>query len=164
MSWAEDGFTEQDEDRIISVLEDYETIKEHIIKVAEKVATYNDYGHWDIDEDEIEIASPTVRFQVFMWRCGGRDYESFNFPLSYLWDDNWEEEEEAAMKSREEAKKKKEEERKQKKLAKIEAREKAQLEHLKAKYEPNDEAKYVLEQMKEKTGATIISHKEDKDG
>lgn len=138
MGLTEDGFDIQDKERVLNTIAAYETIKEHIIKFAEKVATYNDYGNWGIDEDEFEFGPDRVSFTVSKWRCGDRDYEYLEFPLSYLWDDEWETKEEEAMKVREEAKRKRAEEAKQKRIAEQEARERAQFERLKEKYERKD--------------------------
>ena len=138
MGWIEDGFDIQDKERVLNTIADYETIKEHIIKIAERVATYNDYGNWDIDEDEFEFGPDRVSFTVSKWRCGDEDHEYLEFPLSYLWDDEWEAKEEEAMKAREEAKRKQAAEAMERRIAEQVAREKAQLERLKEKYEGKD--------------------------
>lgn len=77
-----------------------------------------DYDNKADNDGDPWLDNNTISFTTYAYYCGccGPDYEYYAIPLSYLWDDDWQEQERATR----EAKKLAEEERKAKEKAEAE--------------------------------------------
>jgi len=129
---------EMDREAVVEAVLKYKKVMVEAERIATEVAIARGIitDEWHPDEVEIEDDQIDATF-YFSFRCN-TDYEHVSFPLSYLWDDDWVVKEEEAIRLRNEAAAKKEEEKERKRLAEQEARERAQLERLKAKYEEDN--------------------------
>jgi hypothetical protein len=152
---------ETDRADIIITLIKHDKIIREAEKLAEQVGQVHGYfdDRWRLDEVEVDTAN--IRAVFWAQIRGESDYESITFPLSYLWDEDWEKKEREAIRKQKEENKRKYLEKQEKMRAEKEEREKAEFARLKAKYEPLDEAKYVVEQARKKTGSTIIDHRKE---
>ena len=151
-----------DKEKILELIKGYDRFYEIITEdIGPRFAKLHKERFEGVDDIEASETSIEV-YMSYGCRSGCcTEYGHLSIPTEYLWTENWEEIEKERMAERAKVaeEKKRQEEEEKKKTA--EAAKRAQYEKLKAEFEPLDEAKYVLEKMKEKTGATIISHKEE---
>jgi hypothetical protein len=128
---------ETDRADIIMTLIKHDKIIREAEKLAEQVGQVHGYfdDRWKLDEVEVDTAN--IRAVFWAQICGEIDYESITFPLSYLWDDDWEKKERDAIRKYREEQEKIRAEKEEKIRVEQETNERAQLERLKAKYEGN---------------------------
>ena len=115
-------------------IERFESLEIHIRKIASKMITWAQFSCQE--NVEIRFDDDTVRVNWTEWHHGSDDYHDVNFPISYLWDDDWHEKH-LAVKAREAQQKEVEKARKEADKAR-QAEERRRAQYLKLKEEFED--------------------------
>lgn len=127
----------EDRQDIIITIINYDKILKQAEELAEQVGrVHGYYDRWKLDEVEVDTAEIKATFWASV--RGEVDYGNINFPLSYLWDENWEEKEKESIRKWREAEDERKKEKEQQRLIDQEQKERAQLVRLKEKYEEDN--------------------------